>query len=110
MANKKKSFLDTANKRESNNPTMAFISKESIEEVEAVDEIKEPAIVSMQISTSNKPPKGYKLNPLYIETKTKRLQLVIQPSLYEKIKAASKAAGLSLNEYCHRVLDKATEK
>ena len=30
---------------------------------------------------------GYKLNPLYIENRSKRLQLLVQPSLYNKVKA-----------------------
>lgn len=101
---KKKSFLNTASIRDDSDPTMAFISEENIE------------VVDIQVDTTltkaptrEKTPKGYKVNPLYIETKTKRIQLVVQPSLYEKIKAASNAAGLSLNEFCHRVLDKATQ-
>ena len=54
--------------------------------------------------TSLKAPEGFKVNPLYIETKTKRVQLVWQPSLFEKVKAASEAEGISINEYVHRVL------
>lgn len=65
---------------------------------------------ALKAPTGEKPPKGFKVNPLYVETKSKRLQLVVQPSLYERIKAASDAAGLSVNEFCHRVLDKATEE
>lgn len=49
----------------------------------------------------------YKLNPLYIETKSKRLQLVLQPSLYERVKDAAFTAHLSVNEYIHRVLESA---
>lgn len=47
-------------------------------------------------------PDGYKLNPKYIEKRTKRIQLVVQPSLYDKLKAAADAAGLSLNEYANQ--------
>ncbi len=56
------------------------------------------------------PPEGYKLNPLYVETKSRRLQLVLQPSLYERVKAGAKAAGLSVNEYVHQILDEATRE
>lgn len=101
----KKSFLNVQKPKESENPAMAFISQES---VEAVDGKKDPA--TPKATTGEKPPKGYKLNPLYIETKSKRVQLVVQPSLYDRIKAASEAAGLSFNEYCHRVLDEATKE
>jgi len=55
-------------------------------------------------------PEGYKLNPLYIETKSRRLQLVVQPSLYERVKTRAKAGGLSVNEYVHQILDEATRE
>lgn len=55
-------------------------------------------------------PDGYKLNPLFIEKRTKRLQLVLQPSLYDRIKKRAAAEGISLNEYCHRVLEEAVEE
>lgn len=102
---KKKSFLGTP-AREDSNPAMAFISEESIVAVEGKETGTAPTV---KAPTGEKPPKGFKVNPLYVETKSKRLQLVVQPSLYERIKAASDAAGLSVNEFCHRVLDKATE-
>ena len=105
MATKKKSF--TAPAREDSNPALAFISEESIEAVDGKGEAPETAL---KAPTGEKPPKGYKLNPLYVETKTKRLQLVLQPSLFERIKAASEAAGLSVNEFCHRILDEATKE
>lgn len=104
---KKKSFLDTATAREDNNPAMAFISEESIEAVDGQQEKEAPVL---KAPTGEKPPKGYKLNPLYIETKSRRLQLVVQPSLYERIKEGAKDAGLSVNEYVHRILDEATQE
>lgn len=61
--------------------------------------------------TERKPrtaPEGYKLAPEYVETKTKRVQLVFQPSIYERAKAAATEQGLSLNEYLHRLIDDAT--
>lgn len=56
-----------------------------------------------------KAPAGYKLNPMYIETKSKRLQLVLQPSLLARVKERAKSNGLSVNEYVHRILDEATK-
>lgn len=50
---------------------------------------------------------GYKLNPLYIETKSKRLQLLIQPSLHEKLKSKAKAEGISVNELVNSILQNA---
>lgn len=55
-------------------------------------------------------PDGYKLNPLFIEKRTKRLQLVLQPSLYDRIREKSAAEGISINEYCHRVLEDAAKE
>lgn len=54
------------------------------------------------------PPAGYRDDPRYVETKTRRLQLVLQPSLYERVRACAAAQGLSVNEYVHRALERAT--
>ena len=50
---------------------------------------------------------GYKLNPLYIEKRSKRLQLLVQPSLYDKVKAQAETEDCSVNNYIHRVLEEA---
>lgn len=89
----KKTFKD--------NPALQFISTAE-EEQEVTPEQKAP--------TTAKAPEGYKLNPLYVETKSRRLQLVLQPSLYDRVKARAKASGLSVNEYCHQILDEATRE
>lgn len=80
------------------NPALQFISTQT-EERDTPTEQTQP-----------KAPEGYKLNPLYIETKSRRLQLVLQPSLYDRVKARAKAAGLSVNEYVHQILDEATRE
>ncbi len=98
----KKNFLNLSS--EIDNPTMAFISEESINEAE-----KQNHEIKINTISLEAPPKGYKINPLYIETKTKRVQLVLQPTLYKKIRTESKKAGLSLNEYAHRVFEAATK-
>lgn len=76
--------------------------------------LKEMAGVQEKESDINqlnkKPPKGYKINPLYIETKTRRLQLVLRPSLYDKVKKKAEKANLSVNEFIHRVLEKAIKE
>jgi len=56
-----------------------------------------------------KPPEGYKYNPLYLETKSKKLQLLMQPSLLERIREQAAAKGSSVNDYIHKLLDKATQ-
>lgn len=123
----KKTFIDTSN------PALQFISQDSVDSVEGrqpqttevspADTSSETIPVSVsapaptsapanvasdtpneKFNSSEKAPEGYKLNPRYIETKTKRVQLVLQPSLYEEVKNAAKKTGLSFNEYVHRAL------
>lgn len=60
--------------------------------------------------TQAKPPEGYKVNPLYLETKSRRLQLLIQPSLYNKIKARADREGKSINELVHSILEDETRE
>lgn len=75
------------------NPAMQFISPQ--EETQS------------ETTLPGKAPEGYKENPLYIEKKSKRVQLLMQPSLYEQIKANAQAEGNSINDYIHRTLQKA---
>ena len=51
-----------------------------------------------------KAPEGYKPNPEYIETKSKRVQLLVQPSVYEAVKAKAKGLGISINEAINEAL------
>lgn len=87
------------------NPALQFISV--VKSEEAQQEEMEPI---SQTNSIGKPPEGYKLNRLYVETKSRRLQLVLQPSLYERVKTAAIAAGLSVNEYVHQILSNATRE
>ena len=96
----KKTFKDSIN------PAMSFISQESIDRAEG----EAPTTEETAKPRPAKAPEGYKLNPLYVETKSKRVQLVLQPSLYTKVKAAADAEGISFNEYCHRLLEEATRE
>lgn len=89
----KKTFKD--------NPALQFISTAKEEEQEVTPAQGTPTI--------EKAPEGYKLNSLYVETKTRRLQLVLQPSLFDRVKKTAKKSGLSVNEYVHRVLDEAAK-
>ncbi len=97
---KKKTFIAGI---EESNPALQFISTPA-EEPESRGEIVIPQ------PKPDKPPEGYKKNPLYIEVKSRRLQLVLQPSLYERVRARAEATGLSVNEYIHQILDNATRE
>lgn len=81
-----------------NNPAMSFISKESIEAVDGKPE------------GTGKAPAGYKPNPEFIETKSKRVQLLVQPSVYEAVKARAKAEGISTNEAINTALREYVER
>lgn len=74
-------------------PAMQFLSKR-----------EEPAKVQ-----EKQAPEGYKINPEYIETKSKRLQLLIQPSLHEALKARALNEGTSVNNLIHTILEKAVK-
>lgn len=46
-----------------------------------------------------------KPNPLYVETKSRRLQLLIKPSLHAKLRTRATAQDMSLNELIHSILE-----
>ena len=45
-----------------------------------------------------------KPNPLYLETKSKRVQLLMQPSLHARLKDLAAGRGQSLNDLVHTLL------
>jgi hypothetical protein len=45
-----------------------------------------------------------KPNPAYIETKSRRVQLLLQPTLHKKLKGMANAKGKSFNELVHSIL------
>ncbi|MCR5259310.1 MAG: hypothetical protein K6E40_14275 [Desulfovibrio sp.] len=51
-----------------------------------------------------KPPAGHVLNRAFVETKSKRLQVLMQPSVYERVRAQAEATGVSVNEMISRLL------
>lgn len=92
----KKSFKD--------NPALQFIST-----VEGQEQEQE-ATTKPKLSTAAKAPEGYKLNPEFVEVKSRRVQLILQPSLYDRVKQKAKAARLSVNEFVHQILEEATRE
>lgn len=90
----KKSFKD--------NPALRFISAAPAEE--------KPAPEAPPARPEEGPGEGYRANPLYVEKKTRRLQLVLRPSLYAQAKRQAQAQGISLNEYVCRALERASGK
>ncbi len=74
------------------NPALTFIS--NTEEVAEAPEVTNKTTEQLR----KEAPEGYKVNPLYVEVKSKRVQLVLQPSVVDAIKALAKKKGLSMNE------------
>lgn len=62
-----------------------------------------------QVQSTEKAPEGMKLNPefveKYIEKRTKRVQIIMQPSLYDKAKAQAERRGISFNDYVHKLIE-----
>ena len=83
-----------ATKKNFKNPVEAFIS---------VPE-EEPVKNSSPAGELAKAPEGYKRNPEYIEVRSKRVQLLLQPSVVEKVKALATAEGVSINEMYNRAV------
>ena len=52
---------------------------------------------------------GYKVNPAYIEKKSRRLQLLMQPSLYDLLKTRAVEEGTSVNNLIHELLERAVK-
>lgn len=89
----KKSFADA-------NPAMAFISTAENTEDFALSQPTKEELETKENSSSV----PMKRNPEYIETKSKRVQMLMQPSLYDAIKKEAKAKDISVNEMMHEIL------
>ena len=80
-----------------------------------IDSIENPAEVFISAPTAAKPqgeqpPQGFKPNPEYIETRSKRVQLLMQPILYKQLKARAKREKRSLNDLLHSILEENAER
>lgn len=87
------------------------MSKKSFTENPALRFINPPPVggaESAAPSTAPAPPSAagppMKPNPLYVETKSRRLQLLLQPSLHQGLKNKAQAEGRSLNDLIHGIL------
>lgn len=98
MATKKNTF-------KKDNPALSFMTP--VEEEEATVDVEETAVRPVK---KNEAPEGYKLNPEYIETKSKRVQLLLQPSTVEAIKSLASKRGLSMNEAINEAIQEYLHK
>ncbi len=53
---------------------------------------------------------GYRMNPMYIETKSKRVNLVLRPSLHSIAQEKATKEGISFNDYIHRLIESDIEQ
>lgn len=87
-----KSFRDRAEEKRAANPAMMFITPPAEEQTE------EPLRAT---------PLQAKRAPQGREAKTRRLQLLLTPSLYEAVKERAEAEGISVNETIGELLQAA---
>lgn len=104
-----------------NNPAEDIIASARAEEQQEINRQKEEPIQEERELDAQQPsqqteepikrtytrsevPKGYKLNPAFIEVKSKRVQILLQPSVLDAIKAMAKEEKLSQNEIINRAI------
>lgn len=113
MANK---FAEKMKKRAAENPALMFITQEEESDTAPEEKIRQPRKTTHKAENSplQASPEiraaatsGQGAIPPRKEYKSRRLQLLIQPSLYEEIKDRAEAEGLSVNEEIHNLLRQA---
>lgn len=124
-----KTFKDKMQQKAAVNPTLQFISTpepeeqphrleietrplyKRAEEPQTVEEGKGKRKASTASSTPKKAPPARRAQPQYDEeTKSRRLQLLLTPSLYEAVKDKAAEARLSVNELINSILKDAMRK
>ena len=92
---KKKSFTD---------PTMLFMSDPEPES-EPVRAVPEPEIRSELVETESTYAIMEKIRMLQKEHKSKRLQLLIRPSIHRRLKSIADSRGQSLNDLICEIIE-----
>jgi len=87
------------------NPALQFISTSNGEQHQPAERTSQEQAPQRVV-----PEVPIKRNPLYIETKSKRVQLLMQPSLHSKLQAMAGQKDTSLNELIHSILEQITKK
>ena len=108
-----KSFKDKMQQKAAVNPTLQFISQPDQEEsaIPQTAEIRTKRKSATVPGSDRKAPPARRALPQFDEeTKSRRLQLLLTPSLYEAIKSKAIAERLSVNELINSLLKDAIEK
>lgn len=82
------------------NPAMKFIGQKNYNN-DQQEQVSESILLKINHNISEN---KVKLNMLHVETKSRRLNMLIQPSLHEKIKSIAQERGDSVNETIHKIL------
>jgi hypothetical protein len=91
-------------KKSFTHPAMNFISQESIERVHGGESQAEETGKDSGAHPLTASGGGYRFNPVFIETKSKRTQLLLQPSVHEAIRQIAEDEGTSFNDYVNTLL------
>lgn len=90
------------------NPALSYIStdkkNESVEEMKENNKIVNQEVDISKLKLKNKPPKGFKVNPEFIEVRSQRLQALIQPSIQKALKQVAKKEKTSVNDIVNQAL------
>lgn len=120
-----KSFAEKMKNKAAENPAMMFISQPDAApepEPEQAPENPETGRKRLKVSSARmvetpEPEEPLRDTPLKAprapqraEAKTRRLQLLLQPSLYEAVRARAEAEGLSVNEEIGELLRSALQE
>lgn len=65
--------------------------------------------VELAVPKRSRVPEGFKPNPEYIETRSRRVQLLMQPTLHDRLREKAAAQGVSLNDLVHSALEALVE-
>lgn len=98
MSAKGKSF--TADFKD--NPAMRFITQPQERPQEPTETTGEHQRITEGDHTE--PPQRPTQRFIYAEKKSQRVQLVMQPSIIDRARAAAESENISLNEYIHRAI------
>ena len=112
MADRKKTFADQL-ENDVFNPAMQFISTPAPRGQQPRPQKPAPrtpaAPAKEETAEQPAPPTGYRMNPMYIENKTRRLQLLLKPSTYEAVRDMAEREGVSVNALINDILETAAK-
>lgn len=95
----KKNFAEQLNP--AINPAMQFVTPQQPAEDQHTGPISRADVT---------PPPGFKLNPMFIENRSRRIVLMVQPSMHQKIKARADAVGISMNQFLNDLISDALKE